>query len=271
MNGSATVFRRDGVLLTTRRLVLDGDEVVVDLGPLGNLPAQVMGTDAHTDVAVLTVDVPDLGQSARWSDEALDGPVSIAGLDGRGRRASIRGTVSATRVRERVPGGAAVDGMLRLDADVPVEMTGGALIDGRGAVVGLVNAMPFEDDDTHGGGQAIAAPIASVVAETLIGDDLTQHAWLGVEVAEVDAEGVAGSGRAGVVVKGLAADGPAAEADVEVGDAVVAVDGADVASTSDLIALLRQRRGGDIVTVDLVRDGTERRVEVTLGARADDD
>ena len=271
VNGNATVFRRDGVLLTTRRLVVDADDVVVDLGSMGDLSARVMGTDTHTDTAVLSVDVSDLGRSARWSDDALEGPVSIAGLDDRRRRASIRGMVDATRVRERVPGGAAIDGMLRLDADVAVEMTGAALIDERGVVVGLVNAMPFEDDDTHDGGQAIAAPIASVVAKTLIADGRTRHAWLGVDVADVDADGSRGSGRAGVVIKALAADGPAVEAAVAVGDVLVAVDGADVASISDLLATLRQRRGGEVVTIELVRDGVERRVEVTLGARADED
>ena len=271
VNGNATVFRRDGVLLTTRRLVVDADDVVVDLGPMGELTAQVMGTDAHADTAVLSVDVSDLGRSARWSDDAVEGPVSIAGLDDRRRRASIRGAVSATRVREHVPGGTAVDGMLRLDTEVPVEMTGAALIDERGDVVGLVNAMPFEDDDTHDGSQAIAAPIASVVAETMIGDGRTRHAWLGLEVADVDVEGSTGPRRAGVAVKGLATGGPAAAAGVAVGDVLVAVDDAVVASISDLLATLRQRRGGDIVTVDLIRDGVERRVEATLGARTDDD
>lgn len=270
VRGSSTVYRRDGYLLTTRRLVLGGDEVHVDLGSLGELPAKVVGTDAHTDLAVLYVGIPDLGSSPRWAEPVLGAPISIAGLQAGGQSSSISGTIRVVGIRQRSPDGTVVDGMVGTDVAVPREMTGGALLDDDGAIVGLVNAM-FQEDGTSDGVPAVAAPVAVVAAEAMVDSGKAAHAWMGVEVTDLAPDNVAAMGRGGVVVQGVVPDGPAADALVESGDVLVTVAGDDVSSTAALLAVLRRLRVGDTIDLVVIRDGVEHRLEVKLAAKEDDD
>ncbi len=115
----------------------------------------------------------------------------------------------------------------------------------------------------------LAAQPADAGAATPPEPELTARGFLGVAVHDLTPElrrhfGVEGAG--GLLVASVAGGSPAAAAGIEVGDVLVAVAGSEVASSRQLRRAIR-RLGGETVTVELVRDGTPRRHEVTLGER----
>lgn len=256
---SATVFREDGFAVTTGRVVDDADEIVVILGRDGSRPAKVVGTDDHADIAVLQVDA-DVGRPMHWSSPTLGSRVAVVGTTSGD---ATSGVIRGIDVRERTPAGAPIDGMLLTDVPVPAEMSGGAVVNDAGAVVGLVNALPFDDSEHAPGTGAVRADVAALIAEQIIAEGFARHAWLGVGVTEAGGPEEPSGGNS-VLVTQVDALGPAATAGLSVGDLILAVDDNEVTSIPTLMAVLRQHRPGDVVSL-LVGGDRPGLVTVRLG------
>lgn len=263
-SASATVYRRDGYVLTVGRLVEGADQLVVVLGNGQRRSATVAGVDTHTDIAVLVVHDTDLGVSTNWSDPSLGTSISLVGRL-RGASSILRGSVRAVAVRERLPTGEAIDGMILTDVPLTAETSGGAVVGGDGAVVGLVNTMPFDEAPHSAGAGAVSAAVVEVVAEQIIDEGRVRHARLGVEVIALTSAEAMQFGRGGVQVAAIEPAGPAATAGVRAGDVITAIGGDDVSSVATLMGSLRKHRPGDSVALRVQRDGIED-INVRLGS-----
>jgi len=274
-SGSAVLYRDDGPLLTNAHVVDGADTIEVSLADGSTSEAQVVGTDELTDIAVLRIPVAEDGRPyptavlGTAADLAVGQPVVAIGspLGLAGGSSVTTGVVSALG-REVETDGASLLDMVQTDAAISPGSSGGALLDGTGAVIGITTAVGVSEVGAEGLGFAVPVDVARSVAEEIITTGHAVHVWLGVSGSDLDRRsaedlGVGGGARVEQVVDGSPAD----DAGVVPSDVIVAVEEEAVASMSGLVIALREREPGDEVALDVVRDGDRRRVVVALVER----
>ena len=271
--GSGVIWSGDGVIVTNNHVVEGVTEVVVAFADGQRVAGEVMATDPRTDLAIVQADRADL--PAATFHDALPRPGELALALGNpiGFENSVtQGIVSG--LHRSIPGAAQVSAalvdLIQTDAAISPGNSGGALVNGQGEVVG-VNVAYIPPNSEAGAvsiGFAIPAPTVTDVVEQLLEDGTAEHAYIGVRPAtltpqlaqELDVEA-----DHGVVILAVEEGGPAAQAGIEPGDVVTAVDGGRVETVEDLLAALREHRPGDQVTLTVVRGGSEQDVTVTVG------
>ncbi|MFP5220405.1 MAG: S1C family serine protease [Actinomycetes bacterium] len=263
-SGSGVVIDDDGHILTNNHVVEPGVggaiEVVFNDGR--SAPADVVGRDPVTDLAVLDVDdvdglVPiELGRS---SDVPVGAPViaigSPLGLSG----TVTTGIVSALGRTVRTSPSTPLLNAIQTDASINPGNSGGALVDGEGRLIGINTAISTTGGGSIGLGFAVPIDDARSVADDLISTGRASHPSLGVAAVSV-----ASDERRGALLQDVTAGGAAAEAGLRRGDVVVAVGDDAVTTVEELMLALRERGAGQPAVVTYVRDGDERRTSVVL-------
>ena len=255
--GSGVLFRSDGLVLTAHHIVSGADVVRVILDDGRDLVARFVGSDAETDMALLDLDGEDFptvplgtGRSTKVGQRAI----TIGAPSGTAsERPLVRvSMVSGVGQEAGVEGRHFVD-MIRTEAAVAAGCSGGAVVDGRGNVIGIaVSNVTMED-----GAIGFATPIdvARSVVTQLMDTGKVTRGWLGIEGE---------TGEKGVLVRTVKEGSPAERAGMSAGDVITGVDGADIDSMPGLVVRLREERPGDRVTLRLERQGSTVDVTVTL-------
>ncbi|MBB3661862.1 MULTISPECIES: trypsin-like peptidase domain-containing protein [Prauserella salsuginis group] len=273
--GSGVMIDSDGYVLTNHHVVkqaADSDEadITAVFTDGTRASAEVVGTDPKTDLAVIKVNVsnPVVIQVGKSSDIAPgDSVVAVGspfGLD----NTVTEGIVSAVDRPVTAPGqngdANVTYDAIQTDAAINPGNSGGALVDSRGALVGI-NSMIRTVGEGEGGsiGLGFAIPVdqAMRIAEDLISDGKVQHADIGVNAASVSA----GSSE-GAQVQNVRGQGPAAKSGIKEGDVITQVGERQVRNAAELTVAVREHEVGDTVPVRLMRDGRALTVDVTLGS-----
>jgi putative serine protease PepD len=265
-SGSGFLMDGQGHVVTNQHVVDGGTEFTVRLGEDGEpLPAELVGADPSTDLAVLQVDdVPaeiDPLELAS-SGDLRPGDVVIAigspfGLSG----TVTTGIVSALDRGITAPNGYNIDGVLQTDAAINPGNSGGPLLDAEGRVIG-VNSQIAASDARQSSGVGFAVPVDTVkeIVPQLIEGGEVEHAYLGVGF-DPAAEGE------GAVIGSIEPGGPAAASELRPGDRVTAVDGREIAEPEDLGSAIDDHKPGDRVELTVQRGDEQRTIEVELGTR----
>jgi S1-C subfamily serine protease len=266
--GSGVILREDGYILTNNHVVESASSVRVTLPDSGSLPAEVVGTDPTADLAVLKVDATGLPVPAfaERTPEVGDTAVAIGspfGLEG----SVTSGIVSA--LNRSLPGQATLVDMIQTDAAINPGNSGGALVNGRSEVIGINTAILSEVRQNNGIGFAIPITTALPIAEQIIDKGFVEHAQLGISGQDVDptvAELYSLGVDEGALVAEVADGSAAADAGLERGDIITAIDGEEITSMGELAGRIRSYAPGDEIELTVFRGGEERSVAVTLGS-----
>jgi S1-C subfamily serine protease len=271
---SGVIWSADGLIVTNAHVVGPADELAVVLADGGRHDAEVVAVDERTDLAVLSIDATDLPAARFAEDLPRIGQLAVAIGNPLGfEDTATVGIVSGIdRSLPLVEGGPVLVGLLQTDAAISSGNSGGALVDADGAVMGI-NVAAVGGQAAPGGvaqnlGFAIPSTTVTSVTEELIEHGEVTHAYLGIQGVGITphlAERFGQDLDRGVLVARAEPGSPAAEAGIQQGDVIVELDGERVDSLVDLLAELREAAPGDEVTVTLVRDGAEERIDVTLG------
>jgi S1-C subfamily serine protease len=263
--GSGIVYAED-LVLTADHVLEREEDITVVTGDGRTLPAQFVGRDPSSDLAVLKV--AGLGATpAKFAGSARVGQLALA--VGRpsesGPMASI-GIVSAVGGPVRTGRGAMLEKYIRTDATPYPGFSGGPLIDTSGAVLGLLTT-------GLAGGAAIAIPgeIAQRIAGTLTQHGRIKRGFLGISSQPVvlpEGQRAGRSQEGGLLLVRVEPDSPAAKGGLLLGDVVVGLDGQAVSDVDDLQVLLTGDRVGKAVPVEVIRGGALQTVQVTIGERA---
>ena len=268
-SGSGVVLRADGYVLTNAHVVDGAAGVEVTL-PDGTVhPADVVGADTTSDLAVVQIeDADDLPVPAFATVNPQVGDLAIAigspfGLEG----SVTSGVVSA--LNRSLPGSSSMVNMIQTDAAINPGNSGGALVNGDAEVIGINTAILSPSGANDGIGFAIPIGTALPIADQLIDQGYAEHAQLGIQGQDVDPAAAdlynLGTDQGALVV--LVAEGSAAdEAGLQRGDIVTAIDEEPVTSMTDLAARISTRSPGDTVTLAIVRSGENLTLDVTLGS-----
>jgi putative serine protease PepD len=261
--GSGFVISADGYIVTNAHVVNGASAVAVKIGDGESQPAEIVGTDESTDIALLKVDGASGLKPLAFADSdkltvgddvfAIGNPF---GLD----RTLTTGVVSALQRQITAPNGYSIDGVIQTDAPINPGNSGGPLLDGNGDVIG-VNSQILTGSSTSQGnvGIGFAAPANTVrdVVEQLKATGSVKHAYLGVQMGD----GESGGAQVGAVTEG----GPAAEGGLQAGDVIVGFDGQSVADAAALSGLVNGKQVGDEVELTVRRSGEDHTLTVTLG------
>jgi S1-C subfamily serine protease len=290
--GSGFVIDNEGHVITNNHVIEGASDVKVKLGDSEtSYPAEVVGTDPGTDIALLKVDAPSdefhpltLGRSADL--EVGDPVVAIGnpfGLD----RTVTSGIVSALQRDIQAPNGFSISHVIQTDAAINPGNSGGPLINAEGAVIGI-NAQIATGGGSNGNvGIGFAIPIDTVRAnlEQLKQTGEVEHAFIGISGGTVTPELAKALNLPvdeGVIVQTVVKDGPADKAGLEAGntsatidgeevqlggDIITEVDGKKLKSMDELVELIQESKPGDDLQLTFLRGSQEKTAEVTLGTQ----
>jgi len=255
--GSGFVFTSSGYILTNSHVVHDADRLDVTLADGRRLPADLIGDDPETDLAVVRVRTEPLTPAAMGdSSKVRVGQVAIAIGHPYGFQSTVTaGVVSALGRSLRAASGRLIDDVLQTDAALNPGNSGGPLVDSRGLVIGVNTAVILP---AQGLCFAIAVNTAKFVAGRLIRDGRVRRGRLGVAVQTVPmpaspGDRVGSPWRGGVRILNVEPGGPAERAGLEEGDVLIGLDGHPVAGIDDLHRLLTDDRVGVKVPLRILR------------------
>jgi len=289
--GSGFVIDTDGHIVTNNHVVEGARRIQVRFSDDTEAEAEVVGTDPHTDLAVIKVDVPaavlhpvELGDS----DTLRVGQRAIAIGNPFGfERTVTTGIISAVGRVLRQSSGFSLPNLIQTDAAINPGNSGGPLLDSRGKVIG-VNTIIFTSSG-FSSGVGLAVPVNTVkrVVPELIENGHFAHPWLGIRGYSINSELAAALELPvdrGVLVGEVIRDGPSAQAGLrggerEVlvegfiepisagGDIVMAINDTEIRSMDDLTTYLESTVVGQEIKLTIIRDGDEKRLTVELDER----
>lgn len=256
-SGSGFVITPDGYLVTNSHVVGGAAALEVTLPDGRTAQAAIVGDDPDSDLAVLKVGIGDLSW-CRFGDSAAVqvGQIAIAIGSPFGFQHTVTaGIVSALGRSMRAHTGRMLDNILQTDASLNPGNSGGPLVDARGAVIGVNTAVILP---AQGICFAIAASTAERVAIQLIREGRVRRAFLGVSGQTLPlprriVRHFALERESGVRIESLESGSPAATAELQRGDVIVALNGQPVATVDDLQRLLVGDAIGRRVEISVVR------------------
>ncbi len=267
--GSGVVYGSDGYLITNDHVVEGAEEVTVVFADGARYPAQIIGTDPLTDVAVLRVTREDLTPMDIGDPAALtvgDMAVAIGNpLALMGGPSVTSGIISALDRWLEVEAGTFLYGLVQTDAPITHGSSGGALVDENARVVGITTAIAVSDVAAEGFGFAIPIDMATQVADDLIESGTVNHALLGINGGTYFAEESEAEYPVGVLVHEVTPDDAYEAAGGQVNDVIVALDGVPIDTLERLLTELRRHRAGDETIVGITRSDGDMNLTVTLG------
>jgi len=266
--GSGFIVSGDGVILTNRHVVGDSTTVDVKLTDKREFKGRVIGRDPMSDVAVVKIDAHDLpavvtGDPART--EVGDWVMAIGSPYGFANTVT-QGIVSAKS--RSLPGESYIP---FLQTDVPINPgnSGGPLFDLHGRVIAINSMIYSKTGGYQGLSFAIPIDIALDVKDQLLDSGHVTRGRLGVAAQEVSQSLARSFGLPrpdGALISAVETGGPAERAGIHPGDVVLAVNGAALGDSADLLTVAAKLQPGSLADLTVWRSGAAMHVDVTIGA-----
>jgi serine protease Do len=270
--GSGVIISPDGYIVTNNHVVEGASDIRVTMSNREVLAAKLIGTDPLTDLAVIKVSGTNL-PSVPWGDSANlhPGQTVLAFGNPYGFRFTVtRGIISALNrpnpdaSDRRKPGE-----FIQTDAAINPGNSGGALVDARGELIGINTFLISSNGSFSGMGFAIPTRIVEPTVETLIRDGKVSHGFIGMSISDVTPENAKFfqmSNATGAVVTQVEPNSPGGKAGLRTGDVITKLNGQSVTDAGDLQMEVGQKRPGDTIRLEVVRDGKTLSIPVTLEA-----
>ncbi|AGA34265.1 trypsin-like serine protease [Thioalkalivibrio nitratireducens DSM 14787] len=268
--GSGVIVSPTGHILTNHHVIEKAEAIAVVLADGSAHPAEIIGIDPDTDLAVLRIAAGELTAASigRSNDLAVgDVVLAIGNPFGVGQTVT-QGIVSATGRTEL--GINLFEDFIQTDAAINPGNSGGALINATGELIGISTAIFTRSGGSHGIGFAIPVDLALDVMNEIIEKGYVARGWLGIEVQALDralAESFGLSNTRGVLIAGILSQGPAARAGLRPGDVIVRLDGQQVLTTREALNIIARKRPGDSLEIEARRDGEALHLEATVDQR----
>jgi len=265
--GSGFIISADGYVVTNAHVVEDMNSIVVGLPDRTELPAQIIGKDNRSDIALLKVKTDAKLPAVKIGDSSkikVGQWVLAIGSPFGFERSATQGIISA--LGRSLPSDNYVP-FIQTDAAVNPGNSGGPLFNLNGEVIGVNSQIYSRSGGYQGVSFAIPIDVAMEVVEQLKAGGKVARGWLGVLIQEVTPELAQSFGLDkphGALVGQVMAEGPAQEAGVKAGDIIVTFNGQPVQHSSDLPLMVGRTRPGTSIALTLIRDGKEQTLTVQL-------
>lgn len=281
--GSGVIWDEQGHIVTNHHVVVGAGENGIDV-VIGNntYPATLIGGDSATDIAVLKLEkLPDDAAPIGHADAAtLEVGQEVAAI---GNPLGLSGSVTTGIIsavdRPISTGGSptkpVITNAIQTSAPLNPGNSGGALVNRNGELIGINSAIASVGGSSGGSksgnigiGFAIPVSLADKVAQQLIESGTVTHAFLGTSTIDGSAE-FEGQQMLGAEVKSVVDDGPSAQAGLQVGDVIIALNDTDILGSHHLVGTVRTLSVDEKVTISVIRDGERIDLSATLAAAPD--
>ncbi len=264
--GSGFVFAADGYIVTNNHVVEGADEITVRLGDDREFSAEIIGTDAQSDLALLHIDAAGLTALPMGNSDAMRVGDDVMAV---GNPFGLGGTVTAGIISAKgrdINSGPYVD-YLQTDAAINRGNSGGPLFNMEGEVIGVNTSIFSPSGGSVGIGFAVPSNIVTNVVAQLQADGTVDRGWLGVSIQQVTPAIAAALGLAdaqGALVAGVMPESPS-EGVLQAGDVILSLDGAKVGESRDLPTIVAATIPGNTSTISVLRDGKTIDLALTIG------
>jgi len=270
--GSGVIISPDGYIVTNNHVIDGAVDIRVTMSNRKILKAKLIGTDPLTDLAVIKVDGTNLPNIPLGDSTALHpGQTVLAFGNPFGFRFTVtRGIVSALNRPNPFSDNARKPGeFIQTDAAINPGNSGGPLVNAHGEVVGINTFLISSSGTFSGMGFAIPTQIVKPTVDTLIRDGKVTHGYMGIGISDVTPENAKFfdvTDANGAVVTQVEPDSPASKGGLKVGDVITELDGKKVSDAGELQVEVGQKRPGTTIKLQVLRDGKNVNVPVTLEA-----
>ena len=266
--GSGVVISDDGLIMTNHHVIDNSTQVRVVFEDGRMYESEIIGSDRLTDIGLLKISASNLVPISIGNSDVLkvgDLAVAIGHPLTLGAAPTVTtGVVSALERRLDVGGeamnsGVTLFGLIQTDAPITRGSSGGALINSNGELIGITTAIATADVGAEGLGFAVPVNLALGIADDLLKEGRILHAFLGIlgaqhfETAEDGARVFSG-----VIIQELYGPGnevfAIGKAGALAGDIIKKINGVNVKTLDGLITVLRQKRAGDTVEIEILRN-----------------
>ena len=267
--GSGVIVREDGYILTNHHVIDGADKIQVDLNDNRTFEAQVVGSDAPSDLAVLKVNASGLPVLALGdSDRTRVGDVVLAIGNPLGVGQTVTMGIISAKGRQTGLSNGSFEDFLQTDAPINRGNSGGALVSTNQELIGINSQILSPSGGSIGLGFAIPSNMARTVMEQLINNGKVRRGQLGVTVLKIPSEQASQLGVTqgpGVVVYQVQSGSGADRAGLKRGDVLTALNGTAITDPNTFRNAIASTPPGSEVTLTVKRDGSDRQVRVTLG------
>jgi len=254
--GSGVIVSEDGYIVTNNHVIADADEITVMVnGSNKEYEAKIIGEDKDSDLAVIKIEARNLEPIALSSmDEVKLGDVvfAIGNPFGVGETVT-QGIISA--LHKNHMGINKYENFIQTDASINPGNSGGALIDSRGALIGINAAILSKTGGNHGIGFSIPVDMVRNVVTKLIKDGKVSRGFMGVNISEVtpDLEKLYNH-KKGAIVTDIQLSSPASMAHLQRGDLIYAVNGKEVKGPTELQRIVSSFSPNESIKLSIERD-----------------
>lgn len=270
--GSGVIISADGYIVTNNHVVDGADEINVKLNDNREFKARIIGTDKTTDLALVKIEGKDLPAITIGSSDDLKLGEWVLAV---GNPFNLTSTVTAGIVsaKARSVGANGIESFIQTDAAINPGNSGGALVNIRGELVGINDMIISQTGSYAGYGFAIPTSIMNKVVDDLKKFGTVQRAIVGIRGTDVsnyiDAEKEKGNNPDfgtvnGVYVNDVEDGSAAAEAGIQKGDVITAIDGKKLEKMAELQEAVSKHKPGDKVEITYLRDKKSHTKTVTL-------
>ena len=266
--GSGVVISSDGLIMTNHHVIDNSVQVRVVFEDGRMYESKIIGSDRLTDIGLLNISASNLVPISIGNSESLkvgDLAVAIGHPLTLGAAPTVTtGVVSALERRLDVGGeamnsGVTLFGLIQTDAPITRGSSGGALINNNGELIGITTAIATADVGAEGLGFAVPVNLALGIADDLLKDGRILHAFLGILGAQhFDTADDGARIFSGVLIQELYGPGnevfAIGKAGASAGDIIKKINGINVKTLDGLITVLRQKRAGDTVEIEIQRN-----------------
>lgn len=263
-SGSGVIFSNDGYLLTNFHVIQNAQQLRVMLADGRDYPANIVGVDQETDLAVLKIEGQQLTPiTLNTSNDQQIGDVvlAIGNPFGVGQTVTM-GIISATG-RDRL-GLNTFENFIQTDAAINPGNSGGALVNAHGELVGINTAIFSKTGGSHGIGFAIPVDIATDVLTQIIRHGKVIRGWLGVDGRDLPSSIRHRYNTSGVFIAGIFRNGPADIAGIKPGDIIIEINGTRIDDTRSILDVVSRQHPGTKLDITALRKGKQYTTTATV-------
>ncbi len=268
-SGSGIIYKEDNekIYIVTNNHVIDGaTSVNISITGTEQIPAKLVGKDAQSDVAVISVQKEDLKSAnignvkvAEFADseqvEVGEYVLAIGNALGQGKTVT-QGIISAQNKQVNIDGKRL--NVLQTDAAINPGNSGGALVNSTGKIIGM-NTAKLSGSTVEGTGYALPSSSVKSIADELIVNGTVSKPYLGIVGFTMSDDFIAmyDLNTKGIFIKGVEENSAAKAAGLKYSDIITSINGTKVSTMEELSAEISKCKVGDTIKIDIIRNGYE--------------
>ncbi len=266
--GSGVIISPDGYIITNNHVINGANELEIVLNNKKTYPAELIGTDATNDIALVKIDARDLPYVTFGdSDSVKVGEWVLAVGNPFNLTSTVTAGIVSAKGRDLANNNNKIESYIQTDAVVNPGNSGGALVNTRGELIGINTMITSTTGSYIGYSFAVPSNIAKKVVDDILEYGNVQRAFIGINYRELNGENYKDfnvSETEGVIVTNVLAESGAQKAGIEVNDIIIKANNVKIGTFADLNGFLNTKRPNDVVDFTIIRNGNEKILPVTL-------